>query len=140
MSLITATEVSTIAFVKTLDPTLILPMFISSAESKYIVPIVTTDLITDIQANPGNYTTLVNDYIKPYLAFCVKYMFYNQLLTETDTFPPDAQRSDALQEVLNLMEINRERLLAYLNENILTMPENSSRKLISGFRITIKHE
>ena len=140
MSLITAQEVSTIAFVKTLDPALILPSFISSAEAKYIVPLVTKTVLDQVEATPGNYTSLVNDYIKPYLAFAVKYMFYNQLLTETDTFPPDAQRSDALQEVLNLMEINRERLLTYLNENILPVPENSSRKLISGFRITIKHE
>jgi len=136
MPLITVTEVSTIAFVKTLDPALILPSFISSAESKYIFPIVTTDLITKIIATPSDYTTLVEEYIKPYLAFAVKYMFYNQLLTETDTFPPDAQRSDALQEVLNLMEINRERLLNYLNANMLGVLRISSKKLISGFRIT----
>ena len=138
MPLITVTEVSTIAFVKTLDPALILPSFISSAESKYIFPIVTTDLITKIIATPSDYTTLVEEYIKPYLAFAVKYMFYNQLLTETDTFPPDAQRSDALQEVLNLMEINRERLLNYLNANMLGVLTISSKKLISGFRITTK--
>jgi len=138
MSLVTPQEVSTLAFVNALDPALILPMFISSAETKYIVPLVSQVLITDIQANPGNYTTLVNDYIKPYLAFAVKYMFYNQLLTETDTFPPEAQRSNALQEVLNIMEINRVRLFNFLNANILVKTEISSNKLISGFRVTTK--
>jgi hypothetical protein len=136
MSLITPTEISTIAFLNALDPALILPMFISSAQTKYIVPIVTTDLITKITATPSDYTTLVEDYIKPYLAFSVKYMFYNQLLTETNSFPPEEQRSDALQEVLNIMEVNRELLRSYLNTNNLGSPVSASSKLISGFRVT----
>lgn len=135
MNLITASEINTIAFVKTLDPALILPMFISSAETKYIIPLVTQSVYDLIKAAPENYTVLLDDFIKPYLAFCVKYMFYNQLLTETNTFPPDEQRSDALQEVLNIMEVNRELLRIYFNANIQIQPETSSGKLISGFLV-----
>jgi len=136
MSLITATEVSTIAFVNALDPALILPMFISSAETKYIVPLVTQPIIDNIIATPSDYTTLVEDYIKPYLAFSVKYMFYNQLLTETDTFPTsDLQRTAAIQEVLAIMEVSRALLSEYLNANIFTTTSVVPIKNISGFLI-----
>jgi hypothetical protein len=132
--LITPAEVSSIAFVNALDPVLILPMFISSAETKYIVPLVTQVLITDIQANPGNYAILVNAFIKPYLAFCVKYMFYNQLLTETDTFPTsDAQRTSALQEVIAIMEVSRGLLSEYLNASIFPTPVVKEKTLTAGF-------
>jgi hypothetical protein len=138
MSLITPSEVSAIAFVNTLDPAQILPVFISAAETKFIVPTVTQALIDKIVASPSSYTTLIDNYIKPYLAFAVKYMFYNQLLTETNTFPPDNQRSDALLEVLNIMEVNKEQLRLYLNANNIITNATSSNKLISGFRITAK--
>lgn len=136
MSLISATEVSTIAFVNALDPALILPAFISSAETKYIVPLVTQAVMDDIAGTPGEYTILVNDYIKPYEAFCIKYMFYNQLLTETDTFPTsDAQRSAALQEVLTIMEVYRDLLRTYLNAEVFETPIVSTTPLVSGFHI-----
>lgn len=132
--LITPEEVSSIAFVNALDPALILPIFISSAESKYIVPIVTQVIITDITIHPDNYTTLVNDYIKPYLAFSVKYTFYNQLLTETDTFPTsDQQRAAAIQEVMAIMEVSRGLLSKYLNANIFETPVVPVKKLAAGF-------
>ena len=135
MSLITPTEVSTIAFVNALDPALILPAFITSAETKYIVPLVTPVLITRITETPSGYTTLVDNYIKPYEAFCIKYMFYNQLLTETDTFPTsDEQRKAALQEVLSIMEVNRQLLAQYLNANFSDSPVTNTTKKIAGFR------
>ncbi len=134
MSLITPEEVSAIAFVNSLDPALILPMFISSAETKYIVPLVTKVVINKITETPNDYTTLVDDYIKPYLAFSVKYMFYNQLLTETDTFPTsDQQRTAAIQEVLAIMEVSRTLLLDYLNAEIFPTPVTPVNKLKAGF-------
>jgi hypothetical protein len=136
MPLISANEVSSIAFVNSLNPDLILPAFISSAETKYIVPLVTQTILDDIAENPGDFTSLVNDYIKPYEAFCIKYIFYNQLLTETDTFPTsDSQRSAALQEVLTIMEVYRDLLSTYLNAEIFETPVFSTTPLVSGFRI-----
>ena len=62
-------------------------------------------------------------------------MFYNQLLTETDTFPTsDDQRSAALQEVLSIMEVSRDLLISYLNANIFETPLTTATKNISGFR------
>jgi hypothetical protein len=135
MPLITPTEVSQIAFVNSLDPALILPVFISTAETKYIVPLVTQVIIDKITETPLEFTTLVDNYIKPYEAFCIKYMFYNQLLTETDTFPTsDAQRSAALQEVLSIMEVSRDLLSVYLNAEIFENAIITPTQLLSGFR------
>jgi len=133
MSLITAEEVSAIAFVNALDPALVLPVFISSAQTKYIVPLVTQSVIDEIIATPGDFVTLTDEYIKPYLAFCIKYSFYNQLLTETDTFPTsDAQRSAALQEVLSIMEVLRDLLKTYLNDTVFESPIVETKTSVAG--------
>jgi hypothetical protein len=133
MALITPEEVSSIAFVNALDPALVLPVFISSAQTKYIVPLVTQSVIDEIIATPADFLTLTDEYIKPYLAFCIKYSFYNQLLTETDTFPTsDAQRSAALQEVLSIMEVLRDLLKTYLNDNIFESPVTETKPTVAG--------
>lgn len=134
MPLITPEEVSTLAFFNALDSDFVLPAFISSAETRYIIPLVTPAVVTAINASPSGYTTLLNDYIKPYLAFCIKYMFYNQLLTETESFPTsDAQRTAALNEVLSIMEVLRSTLSDYLNASIFATPVVISSSLHSGF-------
>ena len=136
MPLITPTEVSQIAFVNALDPTLILPEFIASASTKFIIPVVTQTVLNSIDASPADYTVLVNDYIKPYLAFCIKYMFYNQLLTETQQFPTsDSQREAAILEIVNIMEIKRALLQAYLISDIFTTPVTVTTTSVSGFLI-----
>ena len=136
MSIITPAEVSQIAFVNALDPTLILPEFIASASTKFVVPVVTQSVLDSIDAAPADYTVLVNDYIKPYLAFCIKYMFYNQLLTETQQFPTsDSQREAAILEIVNIMEIKRALLQAYLISDVFTTPLVVSKPTISGFLV-----
>ena len=136
MPLISSSEVSSIAFVNALDPTLILPEFIASASTKFVVPVVTQTVLGSIEATPADYTILVNDYIKPYLAFCIKYMFYNQLLTETQLFPTsDSQREAAILEIVNIMEIKRALLLAYLISDVFTTPVVSDTTSVSGFLV-----
>ena len=136
MALITASEVNTLAFVNQLDPALILPQFIDSAQTKYIVPVVTQDVMDLIAATPGDYTTLVEDYIKPYLAFSVKYMFYNQLLTETQQFAiSNEQREDAIREIQEICTIKLGLLQEYLSENIFAAPSVTTVTRISGFNI-----
>ncbi len=136
MALITASEVNTLAFVNQLDPALILPQFIESAQTKYIVPVVTQDVLYLIAATPENYTTLVDDYIKPYLAFSVKYMFYNQLLTETQQFAiSNEQREDAINEIREICSIKLGLLQEYLDENIFETPAVPSVQSIAGIRL-----
>jgi len=133
MPLITPTEVSQIAFVNALDPALILPEFIASATTKFIVPVVTQSILDSIDATPSDYTILVNDFIKPCLAFAVKYMFYNQLLTETQLFPTsDDQRVAAIQEILSILEIKRDLLKTYLNDNVFESPVTQTKTSVAG--------
>jgi len=133
MPLISSSEVSSIAFVNSLDPALILPEFIASASTKFVVPLVSQSVLDSIDATPGDYTTLVDEYIKPYLAFAVKYMFYNQLLTETQQFPTsDEQRTAAIQEILTILEIKRDLLKTYLNDNIFETPLVETKPTVAG--------
>jgi hypothetical protein len=133
MPLISSSEVSSIAFVNSLDPALILPEFIASASTKFVVPLVTQSVLDSIDITPGDYTTLVDDFIKPYLAFAVKYMFYNQLLTETQQFPTsDDQRMAAIQEILTILEIKRDLLKTYLNDNIFETPVTETKPTVAG--------
>ena len=134
MPLILPSEVSQIAFVNAIDPALILPEFISSAQTSYVLPVVTQSVVDNIEANPTAYDTLLNTYIKPYLAFAVKYMFYNQLITETSGFAvSNEQRVAALQEIIAIIQIKQTLLKTYLNENIFESPVTTEKKSVSGF-------
>ena len=133
MSFITATEIVSLAFTNELDPLKIKSDFISAAETRYLVPIATQDLIDLMVATPEDYTALIDPLIKPFLAFAVKYMFYNQLLAETSTFPvSDAQRIAAIQEILELLSIKKDLLIVYLNTNIFQTTPITSSKRIGG--------
>ena len=137
MLLITASEVSSIAFVNSLDPDFILPEFIIAAHNKYIVHLVTQPVLDLIDASPAEYTILVNEYIKPYFAFCVKYMFYNQLITETSQFQTsDQQRIAAVQEIIEIKQVLYDLLYAYLNASIFYIPVSATSVLHGGFRLT----
>ncbi|MBV5267007.1 MAG: hypothetical protein JZU67_00485, partial [Burkholderiaceae bacterium] len=63
MSLVTSSEVNTLAFITPIDPLLILPEFIITAEKNYIIPVITRTVYDDIVSNPSNYTTLLDVYI-----------------------------------------------------------------------------
>ena len=88
MSLISSTEVISLAYVTELDPSMIKAEVIQTAELKYVKPVLTAALYDDVVASPGNYTTLITSYIKPCLAFFVKYAMLNQQLLETAQYTP----------------------------------------------------
>ena len=78
MSLISATEVIALAYVTELDPTMIKSEVIQTAELRYVKPILTAALYEDVVSNPEDYATLITSYIKPCLAFFVKYAMLNR--------------------------------------------------------------
>jgi hypothetical protein len=82
MSLLTANEVNRIAFITPIDSALILDEIIQVAETKYIIPALTKPIYDDHSLHPGIYATLIADYIKPYLAYCVKYLLYSQYFSK----------------------------------------------------------
>ena len=155
MPLITATETIALAYVTELDPTMIKSEVIQPAELKYVKPVLTAALYDDVVANPDDYTTLITSYIKPCLAFFVKYAMLNQQLLETAQYTPGADpslspalveistavllprdhRRDTMQEVLSIARSKQTLLQEYViaqNYPIYTAPVS---KRVSGFRI-----
>jgi len=136
MSLITPTEVNTLAFITPVDPVSILEEFIVTAEAKYIVPAITKPVYDDLSVNPGTYAMLVEDYIKPYLAFCVKLLLYNQYLTETGTFSiPAQQRWDVIQEITVISKAKQNLLVDHLSPSLYPLYVAPAKKRITGFLI-----
>ena len=136
MPLITPTEVNTLAFITPVDPVSILEEFIVTAESKYIVPAITQPVYDDLSVNPGIYTTLIDEYIKPYLAFCVKLLLYNQYLAETGTFSiPTQQRWDVIQEITVIAKAKNNLLVNHLSPSLYPLYAAPYKKRITGFLI-----
>ena len=137
MPLITPTEVNLLAFITPIDPVSILIEFILTAEAKYIVPALTQPVYDDLSVNPGLYTTLIDEYIKPYLAFCVKLMLYNQYLAETGTFSiPTQQRWDVVQEIIVILKAKKKMLAEHLTPAVYPLYIAPVEKRITGFLIT----
>ena len=134
MPLITPTEVNTLAFITPVDPALILEEIIMAAETKYIAPAVTQLIYDDLSVNPGLYTTPISEYIKPYLAFCVKLLLYNQYLTETGTFDiPTQQRWDVVQEIIVISKAKKTLLVNHLSAALYPLYVAPVNKRITGF-------
>ena len=156
MSLITSTEVISLAYVTELDPTMIKSEVIQTAELKYVKPVLTSSLYDDVVANPNNYSTLISSYIKPCLAFFVKYAMINQQLLETAQYTPGADpslspalieistavllprdhRRDTMQEVLSIARSKQTLLQEYVIAQNYALYTPPLSKRISGFRIT----
>ncbi len=134
MPLITPSEVNTLAFITPVDPATILEEIINTAETKYLVPVITQPVYNDLSVHPGMYTTLVNDYIKPYLAFCVKLLLYNQYLTETGTFDiPTQQRWDVVQEIVVISKAKKTLLISHLSTTLYPLYSVPVNTRITGF-------
>ncbi|MCX6280183.1 MAG: hypothetical protein NT004_19135 [Bacteroidetes bacterium] len=156
MSLISASDVISLAYLTEIDRTLVKDEVIQTAELKYIKPVLTSTLYADVVTNSGNYSILISEYIKPCLAFFVKASLLNQQLLETAQYTPGADpavspslievttavlippghRRDTLKEVLSIAYAKQSILKEYViaqNYPLYTIP--TSRR-VSGFRIT----
>ena len=155
MSLISSTEVISLAYVTELDPSMIKAEVIQTAELKYVKPVLTAALYDDVVASPGDYTTLITSYIKPCLAFFVKYAMLNQQLLETAQYTPGADpslspalieistavllprdhRRDTMQEVLSIARSKQALLQEYVIAQNYPLYLAPVSKRVSGFRI-----
>ena len=155
MSLISSTEVISLAYVTELDPSMIKAEVIQTSELKYVKPVLTTALFVDVVASPGDYTTLITSYIKPCLAFFVKYAMLNQQLLETAQYTPGADpslspalveistavllprdhRRDTMQEVLSIARSKQALLQEYVIAQNYALYLAPVSKRVSGFRI-----
>ena len=155
MSLISSTEVISLAYVTELDPSMIKAEVIQTSELKYVKPVLTAALYDDVVASPGDYTTLITSYIKPCLAFFVKYAMLNQQLLETAQYTPGADpslspalieistavllprdhRRDTMQEVFSIARSKQALLHEYVIAQNYALYSAPASKRVSGFRI-----
>jgi len=116
MPLITASEVVNLAFASNIDPLLIKQHNINHAEEKYIKTLLGAEFYIEVVENPGSYSILISDYIKPCLAYFVKYVSFNQLLLETANFN-DLRDIDTLAELIP--SFRSYRISKHLRESVL---------------------
>ncbi len=81
MSLMTKAEIVARAFTRTVSESRIPDDILSACETKYIKPILGEDFYNAVVATPSSYATLLT-YIKPVLAWRVRYMILPELRTE----------------------------------------------------------
>jgi hypothetical protein len=136
MSLLTASEVNQIAFITPIDSALILEEIIQVAETKYIIPAITKPVYADLSVHPGIYATLISDYIKPYLAYCVKYLLYTQFYSETlSTSNFDKSREEIVNDTIVILQAKKDLLKTHLTSGIYPLYSLPVKKRISGFFI-----
>ncbi len=136
MSLLTANEVNRIAFITPIDSALIPDEIIQVAEMKYIIPALTKPICDDLSVHPGIYATLISDYLKPYLAYCVKYLLYSQYYSETlSTSNFDKSREDIMNETNVIIQAKKDLLKIQLTSGIYPLYFSPVKKRISGFII-----
>ena len=156
-SLMTPLEIITIAYITELDPAMIKDSFILTAQVQYIKPVLTAPLYDDVLLDPNGslYGTLVDDYIKPCLAYYVKGNMLNQQLLETSQYttgsdPALAQslmdvstavmispehRRDIVKEVFAMAKYKLDLLIAYLVEQEFPLYTVSTTHRVAGFII-----
>ena len=136
MSLLTPTEVNRIAFITPIDSALIPEEIIQVAETEYIIPALTKPVYIDLSQHPVIYTTLIAEYIKPYLAYCVKYLLYSQYYSETlSSSNLDKSRADILNETNVIIQAKKDLLKIQLASGIYPLYCSPVKKRISGFII-----
>tara|TARA_Y100000385_G_C12999821_1_gene596644 strand:+ start:716 stop:1156 length:441 start_codon:yes stop_codon:yes gene_type:complete len=66
------TEIKALAFSNNFDIEAVKDNLIQVVEWEQVLPLLGTSLYDDVVANPSSYTTLLSDYLKPFIAYGVK--------------------------------------------------------------------
>jgi hypothetical protein len=95
--LISKSDIVSLAYITNIDDNLIKDEVINMVIQTYLVPVLTEAFYNEIMLDPNSYTALINTYIKPCIAFYVKYHLYTQQLFETAQYSsPDPSKSPSL--------------------------------------------
>jgi hypothetical protein len=134
MALITKAEVVDRAMTNAnFDTHLIKDTFIEIAELNHVKPFLGCDLYEAVSG--GQYVTLVNEYIKDYLAFCVKFEILPDITYNTTsqgvvdnladfTSPVNEKKLNYLrQETYKKAETFKKKMERYLDDNNTLYPE-----------------
>ncbi len=139
MPIITAKEINAIAFTEPIDLALINDDIIIAAEGKYLISAITKPILDDLSVHPGNYINLVDNYIKPYLAYCVKIVLYSQYINESSSDAINVQQRENIINEANLISQTKRTLLVnHIISGSYGLYVNPVKRRINGFLINNK--
>ncbi|MEI6061267.1 MAG: hypothetical protein WCR72_11195 [Bacteroidota bacterium] len=136
MPIISAQEIKAIAFTEPIDLALINDDIISAAEGMLLISAITKPIYDDLSVHPGNYTTLIVDYIKPFLAYGTKFILYSQYYYKMNlTLATNQQRESILDQTKAILDERKNLLINHLMSGAYPLFIAPSKKRISGFLI-----
>jgi hypothetical protein len=130
----TKAEIIARAFTRTLTETRIQDDVVEACQTKYIKPLLGEDFYNAVILTPGDYTTLISTYLKPILAWWVRYMILPELRTELsdlgivtvgikDATPVDNETFAQVRDNTRIIAEQKEKLLTeYLEDNYSSYP------------------
>jgi hypothetical protein len=152
--IISKSDIISLAYITNIDEALIKDDIIELAVQSHLVPILGETFYNEILYNSVPYTSLLDKYIKPYIAHQVKYQLYSQQLFETAHYSsPDPSKAEELIDtsivatlnfdiyrfiLKNLLHIARQKeqlLINYLNQGHYELYTKPATQRISGILI-----
>jgi hypothetical protein len=124
--MITAAEVQDLAFDRKIETAKITDSIIEAANFSYIRPILTENFYDYVVANVADYQALVDDYIKPCLAYYIKYLIMPDIVTEvsergafileSENATPSTNIKQLMTNTLSIANVLAEKLTDYVKK------------------------
>jgi hypothetical protein len=129
MPLITPTDINTIAFITPIEETKFKTDNINLVENK--VASTLGDFYNQVIDSPENYTELLTTYIKPYMAYAIKALTLNTILSDGGL---SAEEINSYQTAIASANMTAKNHYSQLIK-VLSSDYGITRKLMSGFII-----
>jgi len=152
--LISKSDIIRLAYITNIDENLIKDDIIELVIQSYLIPILSEPFYVEITTNSVPYASLIDKYIKPFIAHYVKYLLFNQQLIETAQYSiPDPSKAAELVDasivsgidpaihrsiLKNILYIARQKeqlLINHLNQSHYELYTKPTSKRISGIII-----
>ena len=131
MYLITKDEINSIAFTTAINPNIIKDADIMQVEN-YILKLTNQTIYDGMKNNTPDYAELLNDYVKPYMAYAIKVLTLNNTLADTGLTGDEIY---SIKQGIRSAVFNKNHHFSYLS-NYLFSNYGIPRKSISGFIIS----
>ncbi|MFZ4400673.1 MAG: hypothetical protein ACOYO1_11605 [Bacteroidales bacterium] len=135
MEYITKAEIITIAYISNIAEEDIKGEIVNSAIVLYILPVIGDSLFLLMDLYPDDYRVLHEIYIKPCLAFYVKYLHLSQRYLEDPDLQVESQRT--FEDILTIAEQKQSELDFYVKAYYSSAPltPKITKRLKAGFLI-----
>ncbi|MBS4057364.1 MAG: hypothetical protein KGZ82_08615 [Bacteroidales bacterium] len=137
MTLITPSEIISLAYSESIEEALFKEDLIIATQDRFIRPIVSSCLFDDLLQNPASYATLINNFIKPCLAFYVKLMIYNQQIAQNVNLSSLSinLRNDILKDIYLIAKAREKSLRKHILNTGYVLYQTPTPRLINGLFI-----